>query len=372
MATPTANAAGLETVTSVFGGEGVTKKIPDDVFVALQQMMGSLGIPKEQGPMVKDEYVKLLNSPSWIARRQRGDNVWMPAVYSLSAHFQLDVFGPKAHPFVCYVLSTAGRPFEQKGDDKRPQTTYMVHLNVLARSVDPKVNFEGPAGLSIFGFPTQLEAQRVLDGIRAGRYYRFRLNVHQQSPVGELKMGQIGRLSGNSNAPIEPIEQPDGYGWADPYARAASCYPLSSIRELLACRESYLEFRLHLTVQRGNVTSKATGTSAVLTCVDPSIIFDRPTLDALGGGISVWLPKDSYALARLPTGSEVDAVVSVGKEVDVKDRATGNPTGDKRRLYNAVWLRTTFDAGEGGGQGVMPNPNEVAATLPSKPTSRDL
>lgn len=364
---------GLETVATVFGNseQGLAPKIPEDAFNRLKEMMGTLKMGSEMGPLVKEEYVKLLNSPANRARRERGEQVWVPLTYALQGQFMNQVFGSKAHPFIVFPLSVSGRP--TKKEDEKRGTSYTVRMDVLARSRDPKAQFEGPAGVSIYSFPTEADAQRFIDNVRSKQYYHANLRISERSATGTLGLGQTGILSGNFNEPFQPAGNlENGHSWADPYGRAASCYPPSTLREVLLCKEDYREFLVDAMVQRGNINSKKDGTSAVLTVYDPSIASDATMLESLKGGVSIWLSRDDFTLARLGTGSTIRTLVQVGKEKPVKDAKSNNPTGEMRRMYSAKWVQVLFDAGEGNGQ--MPTPTAVAGVLPNnpnKPATRD-
>src|SRR5258708_28066370 len=101
-----AETVGAGTVTSVFGGDGVQPKIPEDAWNAFKEMAKTLGMGKEQGQVLKEEYVKILNSPGMVARRTRGEIVWVPVVRMTQAFFTRNVFGPTSHPFLVYPLAS--------------------------------------------------------------------------------------------------------------------------------------------------------------------------------------------------------------------------------------------------------------------------
>ena len=362
----------METVENVFGSTNSAPTIPEQALKALSERARQYGFAGNDGKilpdkaaMLKQRYVDLLNTPGIRDRRAKGEDVWLMTVRALAGALSGEVFTNfKTHPFLVVPVSVSSRPIKRQ--DERKGTSYTVRLSGLAESMDPEVVYKGPATVMVFGYPTENEAQRVLDGLPARKPVVMKLNVGKNSPVGNLGKGEIGFLTGNANEPFSaPPPSVNGGPWADLYAPYVEACGVTQLAELLQKPQENFPYRVEVTVSRWYVNSGKNGTTLMAVVQDDSISGNGPLLKELGGGLSVFLPKEEAALTRLQPGSQVGLVVT-GYQRDQKDPKTGNASGKRVWSWSAIIAKTLLDIGPANG-GTIPNPGAVAMTFPVNP-----
>lgn len=348
----------------------IRETMPAEILEQLRPTPSTYGITVDKARAC---FAQAYNHPA-VAATYQGVARFEAALRVMRARLN-GLLGSATFDFVFQPVSVSGQPIEAKdkpnaktpSDPKKPKQ-WSFRANGLARCVDEKSPFEGPASLTIYNYGDEATAARDLARFRPGHVYALRAKLSDKSPKGKMGIGNVGIVQGSAADGFREIPEPNGQAWADPHASFAEVIRPSPIPDLLLKPVQYGTYHIRGRVARGSVFTNKNGESGSLVLSDDALDSNPQLLIANKGGINVFLSRHNIAKARLAQGSEVDMILS-GYESDRKD-STGAKTGDKQWTWNEISMKVTLDLG-GGTE--IPDPNKVAVAAPAATgISRDL
>jgi hypothetical protein len=346
----------VETVETVFGDPANKKsvrKIPDEAFGKLKELIAEFNIEDKAG--LKARYVERLNLPAI----QKETDPFIGALRATRALYLGEYAGSSGIEALFAPFSVGNKAFQDKKKD-----TYRIRVFGLIRSTDDKNPLEGPADISVSGFQTETLANQFGAAIQPGNVYKIRANPSKDSPGGVLADGACAFLFAEGNRPFEPVQvdQSDEF-WSDPAEKLVQYFPATPVGTLLSGgAKPNTKYRIDadIVAARTGVREEDNTPYGNITLADDSVTKDIAA--ASKGGLFAYVPRHSVAVATLPIGSRVAAIVD-GYQKEKKDKS-GALTGDSEWKFNIHAIKVTADLSAGM---TTPEPTKTAVSTPDAP-----
>jgi hypothetical protein len=357
----------VETVESVFGTETKepTTNVPEFALTALKTIADEYEL--EDTTDLKNQVVKLLNN-SAIAGIKEEQARWVAVVRATRATLNGMYATSEQTPMVYqpYSVGFVPIPVYQKEDTMKQGTpkSFSVKSFGVVRSLNEETPLTGPCYVWVTGFVSKDAANQFIGALKTKALYKIGGNISKKSPRGKLENGTVGTVYANAGSTFEPYTpQNDDDGWVA--NNVIAYFPESHISEVLTKPDFTRIYRVV-----GDITHSATrlgdGNRARgnITLVDDTVTKD--IAKASRGGLFLFLPDDAVQIAALPVGSRVEALVE-GYERKVKDKASGNYTGESTAAWSVHAVRTLLDLSDGSS---VPNPGSTAIKVNKEAVQR--
>jgi hypothetical protein len=382
--TPTAPAAsvpGAETEASLFGSAapntppGALTQYPELVKLIRETALGRLKIPRDE---FMRRYLSSVNSTA--AQRMPPAQRYMAALRTVCSVWVKESTG-QGSDYEFHVLRV-GNAFKRKNDANampRPgqkplapgQTLpdeWFVTFTGLMHNLNDDGAVEGPVDWSVYGFPSQDQANKFASLLKPGRSYKIRARLTQKSPRGTLGRGQVGRATSNAGDRLPTPITPNGHAtWLDPFARLEKSIPKVTFLDILSRppkpRDS-IRVVVECEVVRGSIGARKSDNQPFgsLSFTDLYLLSDAAAMKLTDGSVQAFLqPADFHYANDLAPGSIVTAILDVaGKKPKDDDTPSGELKLSDRLSFNLVALRVDSNL---SGSDVTPEPGKVIADI---------
>jgi hypothetical protein len=297
-----------------------------------------------------------LNRP---AVQAQGDGRWITAFRSVRAWYQgLAYSQGGGHDAIFVLFSVRNKPFKSDA-----RGTWSFGAFGIIKSLDANFDLEGPADINVTGFASPELATQFAASLQSSVPYKIRANPSQTSPVGKLAGGKSAFLFVDGARPFEPCSPGSvASDWNEPISRVLAYFPETPIADLLSGHaQANQKYKIEAEILSGRTGANKEDNSPYgnLTLTDDSVTAELAKANR--GGLFGFVPRTQVALAALPVGSRVAAIVD-GFLSEGKDKS-GASTGEAQWKFNIHVLKPLIDLSAGT---AIPSPEQPAVSIGGK------